>query len=35
MHRLLTGERADTELPVEVLRAGQLLTRAVTPEADS
>src|ERR1700730_11685087 len=32
--RLLIGERADTELPVEVLRAGQLLTRAVTPEAD-
>src|SRR5712671_5630017 len=34
MHRLLTGERADTELVVEVLRAGQLLARAVTPEAD-
>jgi S1-C subfamily serine protease len=30
MHRLLTGERADTELPVEVLRAGQLLTPAIT-----
>ena len=34
MHRLLTGERADTELVVEVLRAGQLLACAVTPEAD-
>jgi S1-C subfamily serine protease len=34
MHRLLTGERADTELPVEVMRAGQLLTRTVTLEAD-
>jgi S1-C subfamily serine protease len=34
MHRLLTGERANTELPIEILRAGQLLTRPVTPEAD-
>jgi S1-C subfamily serine protease len=34
MHRLLTGERADTELPIEIMRAGQLLTRTVTPEAD-
>jgi S1-C subfamily serine protease len=35
MHRLLTGERADTDLPVEVLRAGQLLTRVVViPELD-
>ena len=34
MHRLLTGERANTELPVEVLRAGQLLTRTVIPETD-
>ena len=34
MHRLLTGERANTELPVEVLREGQLLTPAITPEAD-
>jgi S1-C subfamily serine protease len=34
MHRLLTGDRADTELLVEVLRAGHLLTRAVIPEAD-
>src|SRR3981189_685844 len=35
MHRLLTGERADTELPVEVLRAGPLLTRVVViPELD-
>ncbi len=34
LHRLLTGERASTELVVEVLRAGQLLTRTVIPEAD-
>jgi S1-C subfamily serine protease len=34
LHRLLTGERANAELPVEILRAGQLLTRIVTPEAD-
>jgi S1-C subfamily serine protease len=35
MHRLLTGERADTALPVEVLRAGQLRTRVVViPELD-
>jgi S1-C subfamily serine protease len=34
MHRLLTGERANTELSVEIMRAGQLLTRTVTPEAD-
>jgi S1-C subfamily serine protease len=34
MHRLLTGERANTELPVEVLRAGQRLTVIVIPEAD-
>src|SRR5437763_15121283 len=27
LHRLLTGERAITELPVEVLRAGKLRTR--------
>jgi S1-C subfamily serine protease len=34
LHRLLTGERANTELTIEVLRAGQLLTRTVIPEAD-
>jgi S1-C subfamily serine protease len=34
MHRLLTGERANTELPIEILRAGQLLAMRVTPEAD-
>jgi S1-C subfamily serine protease len=34
MHRLLTGERANTELALEILRAGQLLTVRVTPEAD-
>ena len=34
LHRLLTAERANTELPVEVLRAGQLVTRVVTPEPD-
>ena len=34
LHRLLTGERAGTELPIEILRAGQLLSVSVTPEAD-
>ena len=34
MHRLLTGERAITELPVEVLRAGKLITLIAIPEAD-
>ena len=34
LHRLLTRERANTELTIEVLRAGQLLTRAVIPEPD-
>src|SRR5437762_5933723 len=34
MHRLLTGERANTELPVEVLRAGKLITLIAIPEAD-
>jgi len=34
LHRLLTGDRANSELPVEILRAGQLLTRTVIPEAD-
>ena len=34
MHRLLTGDRANTELPVEVLRSGQRLTVIVIPEAD-
>jgi serine protease Do len=34
MHRLLTGERANTEVPIEILRAGQLLTVIVVPEAD-
>ena len=34
MHRLLTGERANTELSVEVLRAGKLMTLVVIPEAD-
>ena len=34
MHRLLTGERANTELPAEILRAGQLLFVTVIPEAD-
>src|SRR5437764_1653178 len=33
MHRLLTGER-NTELPVEVLRAGKLITLIAIPEAD-
>ena len=35
LHRLLTIERAQTELPLEILRAGRLLTRTITPEADS
>ena len=34
MHRLLTGERANIELPVEVLRAGKLITLIAIPEAD-
>jgi S1-C subfamily serine protease len=34
LHRLLTGERSNAEIAVEVLRAGQLLTRTVIPEAD-
>ena len=34
LHRLLTAERANPELPVEVLRAGQLVTRVVIPEPD-
>ena len=34
MHRLLTGERANTELPAEVLRAGKLITLIAIPEAD-
>ena len=35
MHRLLIGERANTELPLEILRAGRLLTVTATPEADA
>src|SRR5260370_258377 len=35
LHRLLTIERAETEVPIEILRAGRLLTRTITPEADS
>jgi S1-C subfamily serine protease len=35
MHRLLIGERANTEFPLEIMRAGQLLTVTVTPEADA
>jgi len=34
IHRLLTGERANTEVPVEILRAGQHLSMMVVPEAD-
>jgi S1-C subfamily serine protease len=34
LHRLLTAERAQTELPLEVLRAGRVLTLTVTPEGD-
>src|SRR6266851_4614546 len=34
LHRLLTAERAQTELPLEVLRAGRLLTLTVVPQAD-
>ena len=34
MHRLLTGDRANTEIAAEILRAGQVLTRTVIPEAD-
>jgi S1-C subfamily serine protease len=35
MHRLLIGERANTELPLEILRAGRLLTVTATPQADA
>jgi hypothetical protein len=35
LHRLLTADRAGSELPVELLRAGRVLTLGVTPEADS
>jgi S1-C subfamily serine protease len=34
LHRLLTIERAQTPVPLEILRAGRLLTRTITPEAD-
>ncbi len=35
LHRLLTIERAQTEVTIEILRAGRLLIRTITPEADS
>jgi S1-C subfamily serine protease len=35
LHRLLTIERAQTEVTIEILRAGRLLTRTIIPEADS
>jgi S1-C subfamily serine protease len=35
LHRLLTGERANSEVTVQLLRAGQLLTHTVRPEPDS
>jgi hypothetical protein len=34
LHRLLTIERAQTEVAIEILRAGRLLTLTITPEAD-
>jgi S1-C subfamily serine protease len=34
LHRLLTADRSQKEMPVEVLRAGRLLTMVVVPEAD-
>jgi S1-C subfamily serine protease len=34
LHRLLTAERAQTEVPLEVLRAGRVLTLTVIPETD-
>src|SRR6266404_4619185 len=34
LHRLLTAERAQTELPLEVLRAGRVLNLTVVPQAD-
>jgi hypothetical protein len=34
LHRLLTIERAQTPVPLEILRAGRLLTRTIAPEAD-
>jgi S1-C subfamily serine protease len=34
LHRLLTIERAQTDVTIEILRAGRLLTRTITPEAD-
>jgi S1-C subfamily serine protease len=35
LHRWLTGERANSEVTVQLLRAGQLLTHTVRPEPDS
>src|SRR5438067_7611695 len=34
LHRLLTAERANTEVPLEVLRAGRLLALTVTAQPD-
>jgi S1-C subfamily serine protease len=34
LHRLLTGERANAELTIQLLQAGQLVSRSVVPEAD-
>ena len=34
LHRLLTGERADIDVTVQLMRAGQLITQSVRPEAD-
>jgi S1-C subfamily serine protease len=33
LHRLLTGDRADTEVTVQLLRAGRLLSHTVRPES--
>jgi S1-C subfamily serine protease len=35
LHRLLTSERANTQVMLQLLRAGQLVNRTVTPELDS
>jgi hypothetical protein len=34
LHRLLTAERANTEIAVRILRTGELLIRTVIPQLD-
>jgi S1-C subfamily serine protease len=35
LHRLLIADLAGTEQSVEILRAGRLVTKTVTPELDA